>query len=331
MGSAGTKWDASDVATVTRMNRKSVKVDTGANILGETTYPGMLVCPSSASGSLVADYLYRRDDANTTFLRILKSAGDVDTYLRFLAQGEVRFADSDSSNYVGFKAPATITANKIWTLPSADGIKNAMLATDAAGVLSFINAFQGKAFNSVVDIEHVSTQGTGTEVVSNTVYGIQISTGTTTNDDGRVYRDFLGASSSQPFIIFGHVRTGSDALSTISAEWGTYNGTNFALNTTQDTASIKFTAGGTNWVCRSGDGTTEQTTDSGVAYATSTLYRFIIISTGTEVRFYINGTLKATHSTNIPNSGTQYPSFYAKTSTTSSVLIRGEITMVIEE
>jgi hypothetical protein len=51
------------------------------------------------------------------------------------AQAELRFADSDSSNYVGFKSPATVSANKIWTLPSADGSGNQALSTDGAGTL----------------------------------------------------------------------------------------------------------------------------------------------------------------------------------------------------
>jgi len=55
------------------------------------------------------------------------------------AQQEVRFADSDSSNYVGFKAPATVGSNVIWTLPTADGSANQLLKTDGSGVLSWVS------------------------------------------------------------------------------------------------------------------------------------------------------------------------------------------------
>tara|TARA_B100002019_G_scaffold220844_1_gene193616 strand:- start:711 stop:1505 length:795 start_codon:yes stop_codon:yes gene_type:complete len=34
------------------------------------------------------------------------------------AQEEVRWADSDSSNYIAFKAPGTVSTNSTWTLPS---------------------------------------------------------------------------------------------------------------------------------------------------------------------------------------------------------------------
>ena len=48
---------------------------------------------------------------------------------------ELRFYD-DGANYVGFKAPA-LTANQIWTLPTADGDPGAVLTTDGAGVTSW--------------------------------------------------------------------------------------------------------------------------------------------------------------------------------------------------
>ena len=53
------------------------------------------------------------------------------------AQQEVRFADSDSSNYVGFKAPATVGTNVIWTLPTADGSNGQYLKTNGSGVLDW--------------------------------------------------------------------------------------------------------------------------------------------------------------------------------------------------
>ena len=53
------------------------------------------------------------------------------------AQGDVRFADSDSSNYVALQAPATVGANVTFTLPAADGSAGQYLKTDASGNLSF--------------------------------------------------------------------------------------------------------------------------------------------------------------------------------------------------
>ena len=53
------------------------------------------------------------------------------------AQSDLRFADSDSSNWVALQAPATVTSNVTWTLPSADGTSGQSLTTDAAGTLSW--------------------------------------------------------------------------------------------------------------------------------------------------------------------------------------------------
>jgi hypothetical protein len=56
------------------------------------------------------------------------------------AQGDVRFADSDSSNYVAFQAPATVTSNVTWTLPNVDGTSGQVLSTNGSGTLSWATA-----------------------------------------------------------------------------------------------------------------------------------------------------------------------------------------------
>ena len=66
-----------------------------------------------------------------------------ETDITLNAQRELRLADADSSAYVGFKAPATITTNRIWTLPSADGTSGQVLSTDGSGVLSWATAGGG--------------------------------------------------------------------------------------------------------------------------------------------------------------------------------------------
>jgi len=56
-------------------------------------------------------------------------------------QGDVRFSDSDASNWVAFQAPATVASNVTWTLPAADaGTSGFALVSDAAGTLSWAAA-----------------------------------------------------------------------------------------------------------------------------------------------------------------------------------------------
>jgi len=61
----------------------------------------------------------------------------VDTELRFLESA------ANGSNYVGFQAPTSLAADKIWTLPSADGTNGQVLTTNGSGVLSWSTASGG--------------------------------------------------------------------------------------------------------------------------------------------------------------------------------------------
>lgn len=69
--------------------------------------------------------------------KLSTSGGSMTGHLTMSAQNELRFADADSSNYVGFKAPSSISSDKIWTLPSTDGTNGQLLTTNGSGVLSW--------------------------------------------------------------------------------------------------------------------------------------------------------------------------------------------------
>jgi hypothetical protein len=68
------------------------------------------------------------------------STGDLTVFggnVTLNAQGDLRFADSDSSNWVAFQSPATVSSNVTWTLPSADGTNGQALTTNGSGTLSW--------------------------------------------------------------------------------------------------------------------------------------------------------------------------------------------------
>ena len=65
------------------------------------------------------------------------------TDIELAAQHELRFEDADSSNYVGFKSPAVVTANLVWTLPATDGSVGQVLSTNGSAVLSWATASGG--------------------------------------------------------------------------------------------------------------------------------------------------------------------------------------------
>ena len=69
----------------------------------------------------------------TTTPKLLSITGAV----KIQATNELRFYDTDNSNYVGFEAAGTIAADKIWVLPTADGSTDQVLKTDGAGNLGW--------------------------------------------------------------------------------------------------------------------------------------------------------------------------------------------------
>ena len=70
------------------------------------------------------------------------------------ATGEIRFADTDSSNYVAFKSPGTVAANRTYTLPAVIGAAGQVLKvasagrTDTAATLEWANDETGGAGSS---------------------------------------------------------------------------------------------------------------------------------------------------------------------------------------
>ena len=68
-------------------------------------------------------------------------------HLFLSATKELRLADTDSSHYVGFKSPGTVTSNKVWVLPAADGTAGQALSTDGSGNLSWATSGGGAAFS----------------------------------------------------------------------------------------------------------------------------------------------------------------------------------------
>jgi|LakMenEpi03Aug12_release.lakeMendotaPanAssembly.Ray.scaffolds.fasta_scaffold422159_2 hypothetical protein len=89
------------------------------------------------AGTALTNTVLTIDASLETIYLAAANGTSVDGLLGLIAQAELRFYDSDSSNYVGFKSPATVTANKMWTLPSVDGSGGQMLSTNGSGTLSW--------------------------------------------------------------------------------------------------------------------------------------------------------------------------------------------------
>jgi hypothetical protein len=150
------------------------------------------------------------------------------------------YEDTDNgTNYVGFKAPASVTADLLWTLPATDGDADQVLKTDGAGALGWASAGGGGgggANAQVFTANGTFTIPTGVTALKVTVVGgggngglasgedagagggggggvaIKWLTGLTPGNTLAVVRGTAGNTSS--------VSSGTETISTISATGG---------------------------------------------------------------------------------------------------------------
>jgi hypothetical protein len=101
--------------------------------------------------------------ATGTVLTLSDSASTSTVNLIIDNQKEVRFREStaNGTNYVGLKAPASLSADLTYTLPSADGTSGQALITNGSGVLSFTTISSGTSWQSVQTTGFTAVSGRG--------------------------------------------------------------------------------------------------------------------------------------------------------------------------
>jgi hypothetical protein len=143
------------------------------------------------------------------------------------AQADLRFGDSDNSNYVAFQAPSTVATDITWTLPNADGTENQALSTNGSGTLSWVTPFVSISDNtsdSATNYVAFTTATTGaisTVRVSSTKLTFQPSTGTLTSTISIVNGGVASTNTTSGTIIV----TGGIGLSGNLFSGGTTNDT----------------------------------------------------------------------------------------------------------
>lgn len=118
------------------------------------------------------------DTAKTDVAQTFSAAQTFGADMTLNAQSDLRFADSDSSNWVAFQAPATVSSNVTWTLPSADGSSGQVLSTNGTGTLSWATAggggggeLQQDAYNNLYAGDNALSSWTGTSLSYNVAIG----------------------------------------------------------------------------------------------------------------------------------------------------------------
>jgi hypothetical protein len=144
------------------------------------------IAPSGFGGIAVDNNIIETAQTNQNLVLSPNGTGEIratsDVFLQ--SQKDLRFGDSDSSNYVGFQAPGTIAANVTWTLPAADGTANQVLATNSTGTLSWASPSvdvtdQTASASTHYPLFSLNTSGLQSSInVSSTKLSYQPSTGT---------------------------------------------------------------------------------------------------------------------------------------------------------
>jgi hypothetical protein len=171
--------------------------------------------------------------ATGTVLTLTDSDTSSSVNLILQNQKEIRFSETtaNGTNYVGFKAPASLSADKIWVLPSADGTAGQFLKTDGAGNLSFDslsfstplavigNATSGSEIRLPEDTDngsnYVALKAPDT-IASNLTLTLPSADGTSgqvlqTNGSGVL--SFAGVSGGKVLQVINSTQTSSDSIS----------------------------------------------------------------------------------------------------------------------
>jgi hypothetical protein len=130
----------------------ALRVDGATQLVGALTVDGMVTLANQldANGGIRTPTL--QVTGGNTVGGLLEANGGITT-TTLAASGTVtlqpvalaaitpalQFTDLAGDNFVGFRAPNTLTANRVWTLPGADGDSGNVLSTDGGGNLVWVN------------------------------------------------------------------------------------------------------------------------------------------------------------------------------------------------
>jgi len=115
--------------------------DTGSLAAGMVTYRTDQNIPKVSNGTAMKE-LVTEDIVQTVSNKTLASP-KFTTEAQMRAAGTLKFFDSDNSNYLGFKAPAALSADKTLELPNGVGANGQVLTTNGVDALSWVTPASG--------------------------------------------------------------------------------------------------------------------------------------------------------------------------------------------
>lgn len=112
-----------------------------------------------------------------------------------LSGNQVRFNDSDNSNYIGISAPSSVPSDYNLALPSSNGTSNQFIKTDGSGNLSFENLYSS---NSVIN--HAIATSVGSSALTIVIKASNGSDATSTNAITVAFRNATSATGTPSFV-----------------------------------------------------------------------------------------------------------------------------------
>lgn len=192
---------------------------------------------------------------------IFKIASDA----QLQAQGDLRFADADSSNYVAFQAPNVVGTSLTWTLPATDGGANQVLTTNGSNTLSWSTAAVSigdetvDANTNYVTFTTVTSGPITSAKVSSTKLSFQPSTGLLSSTE-------LTVSGTARSLRLENVKTSSHTLALVDQDKVVaFNGTSAQTVTVPPNSSVPFPVGTVVYVNRINSGTLALAAGAGVS------------------------------------------------------------------
>lgn len=129
IASTGGTTPAISIQDATTSQKGAVQLENSTSSTSTTT--------AAVPAAVKAAYDLANSASNTANAALPAAGGTLTGNITLDAQAEFRFADADSSHWLAFQAPATVTSNITWTLPASDGTSNQVLTTNGSGTLSW--------------------------------------------------------------------------------------------------------------------------------------------------------------------------------------------------
>ena len=175
------------------------------------------------------------------------------------AQGDIRLADADSTHYVGFQSPASVTSNIVWTLPSADaGSSGDALVSDGSGNLSFTTiAATPSGSNTQVQFNNSGAFGGSSSLTFND--STDVLTATNVHDSaGDVRKVPFGQaySSGTPSLAIADANRYVETTVALTVPQGVFSKGHVITIINTHNAAIQITQGGNVTMTWANDGTT---------------------------------------------------------------------------